>query len=111
MSDYRLLVGKSAIVTGSGRGIGRSIAGLFAEHGASVVINDIDNDVAETTAREINDAGGRAVVCAGSVTDVDFPDRLVKTAAQSFGGIDILVNNAGYTWDAVIQNMTDEMWY
>src|SRR5580765_1437793 len=111
MTDYRLLQGKSAIVTGSGRGIGKSIAKLFAEHGASVVINDIDPDVAETTAKEIKDAGGKAVVCAGSVTDVEFPGRLVNTAAESFGGIDVVVNNAGYTWDAVIQNMTDEQWY
>src|SRR6185295_12915515 len=111
MSEFRLLVDKSAIVTGSGRGIGKSIAKLFAEHGASVVINDIDADVAEATAKEITDAGGKAVVCAGSVTDVEFPDRLVKTAAKSFGGIDVVVNNAGYTWDAVIQNMTDEQWY
>src|SRR5215470_16590295 len=111
MADFRLLVGKSAIITGSGRGIGKSIAKLFADHGASVVINDLDGEVAEATAKEIGDAGGRAVVCAGSVTDVEFPDRLVKTAAESFGGIDIIVNNAGYTWDAVIQNMTDEQWY
>ncbi|HLG15618.1 MAG TPA: SDR family oxidoreductase [Blastocatellia bacterium] len=111
MSDFRLLVGKSAIVTGSGRGIGRSIARLFAEHGASVVINDIDSDVAEATAKEINDAGGHAVVCAGSVTDAEFPDRLMKTAVDAFGGIDVIVNNAGYTWDSVIQNMTDEQWY
>jgi 3-oxoacyl-[acyl-carrier protein] reductase len=111
MSDYRLLVGKSAIITGSGRGIGRSIAKLFAEHGASVVINDVDKDVAETAAKEINDASGRAVVCAGSVTDPEFPDKLVKTAVENFGRLDIIVNNAGYTWDAVIQNMTDEQWY
>jgi 3-oxoacyl-[acyl-carrier protein] reductase len=111
MADFRLLQNKSAIVTGSGRGIGRSIAKLFADHGASVVVNDIDEGVAATTAREITDAGGKAVVCAGSVTDVEFPDRLVKTAAEAFGGIDIVVNNAGYTWDAVVQNMTDEQWY
>ncbi|MEK6407334.1 MAG: SDR family NAD(P)-dependent oxidoreductase, partial [Acidobacteriota bacterium] len=111
MSDYRLLQSKSAIVTGSGRGIGRSIAKLFADHGASVVVNDIDEEVAAATAKEITDAGGKAVVCAGSVTDVEFPDRLVKTAAEAFGGIDVIVNNAGYTWDAVIQNMTDEQWY
>jgi NAD(P)-dependent dehydrogenase (short-subunit alcohol dehydrogenase family) len=61
MTDYRLLQGKSAIVTGSGRGIGRSVAKLFAEHGASVVINDIDADVAQATASEINEAGGRGV--------------------------------------------------
>jgi len=111
MNDYRLLVGKAAIVTGSGRGIGKSIAKLFAEHGASVVINDIDADVASATAKEVTDAGGKAVVCAGSVTDPEFPARLVKTCAEAFGGIDIIVNNAGYTWDSVIQNMTDEQWY
>jgi 3-oxoacyl-[acyl-carrier protein] reductase len=111
MKDYRLLVGKSAIVTGSGRGIGRAVAKLFAEHGASVVINDLDAEVAEATAEEITQSGGRAIVCAGSVTDPAFPERLVRTTAEAFGGIDILVNNAGYTWDAVIQNMTDEMWY
>jgi len=111
MTDFRLLTGKSAIVTGSGRGIGKSIATLFAQHGASVVINDIDAEVAEATAKEINDEGGRAIVCAGSVTDPEFSDRLVKTTAEAFGGIDVIVNNAGYTWDAVIQNMTDEQWY
>src|ERR1044072_2198339 len=111
MADYRLLVGKSAIITGAGRGIGKSIARLFAEHGASVVINDIDADVAEATAKEINDPDGRAIVCAGSVTDAGLADRLVKNPAESFGGIDIIVNNAGYTWDAVVQNMTDEQWY
>jgi 3-oxoacyl-[acyl-carrier protein] reductase len=111
MTDFRLLVGKSAIVTGSGRGIGKAIATLFAQHGASVVINDIDSEVAEATAGEIEEAGGKAVVCAGSVTDIEFPERLVKSAAEAFGGIDILVNNAGYTWDSVIQNMTDEQWH
>lgn len=111
MKDYRLLVGKSAIITGSGRGIGRAVAMLFAEHGALVVVNDLDADVAEATAQDIARSGGRAIVCAGSVTDPTFPDRLVKTTVEAFGGIDIIVNNAGYTWDAVIQNMTDEMWY
>jgi len=111
MTDYRLLTGKAAIVTGSGRGIGKSIAKLFSDHGASVVINDIDADVAAATAKEITEAGGQAVVCAGSVTDVEFPGRLVKTCNDAFGAVHILVNNAGYTWDAVIQNMTDEQWY
>jgi 3-oxoacyl-[acyl-carrier protein] reductase len=111
MSDHRLLVGKSAIITGSGRGIGRSIAKLFADHGASVVINDMDEDVAQATAKEISDEGGSAVVCAGSVTNKEFPEKLVTAAADSFGGIDIIVNNAGYTWDGVIQNMSDEQWY
>jgi 3-oxoacyl-[acyl-carrier protein] reductase len=111
VADFRLLQGKSAIITGSGRGIGRSIAKLFADHGAAVVINDIDVDVAEATSAEVNSAGGKAVACAGSVTDPEFPNRLVETCAESFGGIDIIVNNAGYTWDSVVQNMTDEQWY
>ncbi len=106
----RLLEGKSAIVTGSGRGIGRAVALLFAEHGASVVVNDLDGEVAEGVVGEIRAAGGRAVACTGSVTAADFPARVVRTAAEEFGGIDIIVNNAGYTWDAVVQNTTDEMW-
>src|SRR5262249_48047264 len=111
MSDHRLLGGKPVIVTGSARGIGKAIANLFADHGASVVINDIDEDVAKGTAAEIAEAGGSAVVCAGRVTDVEFRARMVKNCVESVGGLDIIVNNAGYTWDAVIQNMTDEQWY
>jgi NAD(P)-dependent dehydrogenase (short-subunit alcohol dehydrogenase family) len=97
-----LLQGKSAIITGSGRGIGRSIAKLFADHGGSVIINDIDADVADATAAEVNSAGGKAVACAGSVTYPEFPDRLVKMCAESFGGIDIIVNNAGAAWGAAL---------
>ncbi|MBK7600044.1 MAG: SDR family oxidoreductase [Acidobacteria bacterium] len=106
----KLLEGKSAIVTGSGRGIGRAIAIMFAQHGAWVVVNDLDGDVAESVVNEIKAAGGSAVACVGSVTAPDFPEKIAKTAAEEFGGIDIIVNNAGYTWDAVMQNLTDEMW-
>ena len=106
----KLLEGKSAIVTGSGRGIGRAIATLFAEHGAHVVVNDLDGEVAESVVNSINAAGGVATACVGSVTAPDFPDQIVQTAVQEFGGLDIIVNNAGYTWDGVIQNVTDEMW-
>jgi 3-oxoacyl-[acyl-carrier protein] reductase len=106
----KLLEGKSAIVTGSGRGIGRAVALLFAEHGASVIVNDLEGEIAESVVGEIKTAGGSATTCVGSVTAPDFPDRLVRTALEEFGQLDIIVNNAGYTWDAVIQNMTDEMW-
>ncbi len=106
----QLLTGKAAIVTGSGRGIGRAVALLFAQHGAAVVVNDLDGEVAEGVAGEIRAAGGRAAVCSGDVTSPDFADRVVATCVESFGQLDIVVNNAGYTWDGVVQNVTDEMW-
>ncbi|PJI50445.1 MAG: 3-oxoacyl-ACP reductase [Pseudomonas sp.] len=105
------LEGKVALVTGSGRGIGRSVALKLASEGARVVINDLDAGPAEEVVAEIRNAGGEAVACVGSVTAVDFADRFVKTALESFGGIDIIINNAGYTWDNVIQKMSDEQWY
>ena len=104
------LKGKAAIVSGSGRGIGRSIALKLASEGAGVVVNDLDAAPAEQTVAEINKAGGRAVACVGSVTADGFAERFVKTAIDSFGGLDIIVNNAGYTWDNVVQKMTDEQW-
>ncbi|MFT4099969.1 MAG: SDR family oxidoreductase [Burkholderiaceae bacterium] len=105
------LAGKSAIVTGSGRGIGREVALKLASEGARVVINDLDADPAHEVVELIRSQGGEAVACVGTVTASDFSERLVKTAVDHFKGIDIVVNNAGYTWDAVIQKMTDEQWY
>jgi 3-oxoacyl-[acyl-carrier protein] reductase len=104
------LDGKAAIVTGSGRGIGREIALKLASDGAAVVVNDLDEGPAQATVADIEAAGGKAVGCVGSVTDAEFADRFVGTALDSFGGLDIIVNNAGYTWDSVIQKMTDEQW-
>ncbi|MFG1795775.1 SDR family NAD(P)-dependent oxidoreductase [Nocardia sp. NPDC049149] len=104
------LAGKTAIVSGSGRGIGAAIAHKLAANGAAVVVNDLDPVAAQQVADQITSAGGRAVVCAGSVTDADFAPRFVDTAVQTFGGLDIIVNNAGYTWDTVVQKMTDEQW-
>jgi 3-oxoacyl-[acyl-carrier protein] reductase len=104
------LEGKIALVSGSGRGIGREIALKLASEGARVVVNDLDSGPALETVSDIVAAGGDAVACVGSVTDPDFGDRFVKTAVDSYGGLDIIVNNAGYTWDAVIQKMTDDQW-
>ncbi|GMG92709.1 SDR family oxidoreductase [Cupriavidus metallidurans] len=104
------LTNKVAIVSGSGRGIGREIALKLASEGAAVVVNDLDAEPAEAVVREITAMGGRAVACVGSVTEADFGTRFVGTALQTFGGLDIIVNNAGYTWDNVIQKMTDDQW-
>jgi 3-oxoacyl-[acyl-carrier protein] reductase len=106
----RKLEGKVALVSGSGRGIGREIALKLASEGARLVINDLDKAPAEETVADIIASGGQAVACVGSVTEADFGDRFVKTALDTFGGIDIIVNNAGYTWDNVVQKMTDEQW-
>jgi 3-oxoacyl-[acyl-carrier protein] reductase len=102
------LEGKVAIVSGSGRGIGRAVAMKLACEGARVVVNDLDETPARETADAIVAAGGEATVCAGDVTEPNFGDRFVAKALGSFGGLDIIVNNAGYTWDSVIQKMTDE---
>jgi 3-oxoacyl-[acyl-carrier protein] reductase len=104
----QLLQNKSAIVTGSGRGIGRAVAELFAAHGAQVVVNDLDEGPAQEAADALRAKGAEVAVCAGSVTDPELPGKLVQTALDAFGSIDIIVNNAGYTWDGVIHKMSDE---
>src|SRR3954468_4410134 len=98
---------KVAIVTGSARGIGRATAELLAEQGAKVVINDLDGDVAQQTAGEIQ---GETTVYGGDLTKPGAPDELVKTAVDAWGRVDIIVNNAGYTLDAPIHKMSDD-WF
>jgi len=100
-----LLDGKSVIITGSARGIGRATAELFVSEGAKVLINDLDGDVAEQAAGEIE---GETAVFAGDLTKGDIPDQMVKAAIDAFGQVDCVVNNAGYTWDGVVHRMTDE---
>jgi 3-oxoacyl-[acyl-carrier protein] reductase len=99
------LDGKAAIVTGSARGIGRATAELLAEHGARVLINDLDADVAEQASSEI---GGETAVFGGDLTKEGVPDQLVQKAIDEFGQLDIIVNNAGYTRDGVAHKMTDD---
>lgn len=98
------LDGKVALVTGAGRGIGRAIAVALAAAGARVIVNDLDADVLNETASLV--PGSAAL--AGDLTDPAFPQKLVDAAIAEFGALDILVNNAGYTWDNVIQKMSDE---
>src|SRR5215216_932582 len=98
---------KVAIVTGSARGIGRATAELLASQGAKVLINDLDGDVAQQTASEIQ---GETTVFAGDLTQGDAADKLIQTAIDAWGRIDIIVNNAGYTLDAPIHKMSDE-WF
>ena len=105
------LDGKVAIVTGSGRGIGREVALRVARDGANVVVNDLDDEPARETIALIEKLGRKAVACVGNVTATDFGDRIVDTAVKQLGGVHVIVNNAGYTWDNVIQKMTDEQWY
>src|SRR3954449_10792497 len=100
-----VLDGKVAIVTGSARGIGRATAELLAEHGANVLINDLDADLAEQTASEID---AETVVYGGDLTQPGAADALVQTAVDAWGRLDIIVNNAGYTIDAPLHKMSDE---
>jgi 3-oxoacyl-[acyl-carrier protein] reductase len=100
-----VLDGKVAIVTGSARGIGRATAELLSEHGAKVLVNDLDADLAEEAAAEI---AGETVVHGGDLTAPGAADALVQTAIDAWGQLDIVVNNAGYTIDAPLHKMSDD---
>lgn len=107
-----LLEGKVAVITGSGRGIGRAMADLFTAEGAAVVVNDVDEEVALEAKQAIESKGGKCVAVPGSVTSVEDCEKMVKAAADLGGGsFDILINNAGTTRDKTIHNMTDELWH
>ena len=110
---------KVAIITGSGRGIGRGMALLFAQEGARVVVVDpgvsadgtgADRSPADEVVAEIASAGGSAVPCYESVATMDGGDKIIQTALNAFGKLDILVNNAGILRDRMIFNMTEEEW-
>ena len=98
------------MVTGSGRGIGRAVAELMAEHGASVVVNDLDETAAKETLDALRGGGAKAEAVVGSVTEPDFARQLLSAAKDAFGGFDIIVNNAGYCNDGMIHRMSDEQW-
>ena len=101
---------KVAIITGSGRGLGREAAMLFAQEGARVVVCDINEQAATDTAKAISDAGGAVTWVRVDVTDPSSVQAMVDRALEKFGRIDILVNNAGITADAMLVKMTDDQW-
>jgi NAD(P)-dependent dehydrogenase (short-subunit alcohol dehydrogenase family) len=113
------LEGRTAVITGAGRGIGREHALLFASEGADVVVNDLggavdgsgdDRSAAQQVVDEIVSAGGHAVANAEDVCDWDGGQRLIETAVEAFGDLHILVNNAGILRDRVLVNMSEDEW-
>ena len=102
------LTGKVAVVTGSGRGLGLAYAHALAGAGAAVVVNDLDEAVAEQAVKSITGAGGKAVAEAVAVGTAEAAERLVARAVEAFGRLDILVTNAGILRDKVLWKMTDE---
>eukprot|EP00617_Octactis_speculum_P021649 CAMPEP_0185755318 /NCGR_PEP_ID=MMETSP1174-20130828/13833_1 /TAXON_ID=35687 /ORGANISM="Dictyocha speculum, Strain CCMP1381" /LENGTH=287 /DNA_ID=CAMNT_0028433829 /DNA_START=49 /DNA_END=912 /DNA_ORIENTATION=+ len=101
-----------AVVTGAGRGIGASCARILSQHGASVIVNDLSETEAAAVVSEIQAAGGEALAVAGSVTDSDFPEHLMQTAANHWDDKELryVVNNAGFLWDSIAHTMTDDQW-
>jgi len=105
------LQGKTVIVTGSGRGLGRDIALDFGQAGANVVVNyATSGDAAARVVDAINDAGGKAVPCQADVSKSADVDGLVSAALESFGGIDILINNAGINIDRPLLDLSEDEW-
>lgn len=102
------LAGKSALVTGSGRGIGRAVALEIAKAGGNVVVNDLDREAAEEVAAEARTLGGQAVANSDSVASWEGACRMVNCAVEAFGAIDGVVNNAGIVRDAIFHKMTPQ---
>ena len=101
---------KIALVTGSGRGLGKAIALLLAKEGAKVVVNSLHQSTSDSTVSEIKAAGGEAVAIVRDVGVTTEAQALVQETIDRFGCLDILVNNAGMHLDNFIQNMTEEQW-
>ncbi len=106
----KMLNGKVCIITGAGRGIAQAAALLFAQEGGKVVVSEIDEAPAKNTVDDIKRSGGEAVAVVGDITVDGAAERIVEAAMDSFKTIDVIVNAAGYTWDALVQNMTDQQW-
>src|ERR1700679_2571435 len=105
-----ILADQVAIVTGSGRGIGRAIAESLMKEGAKVVISDINEELCAQTTKELEAAGGQALGIACNVTNSESVAKMVEAVVAKWGRIDILVNNAGITRDALFMRMTEDQW-
>lgn len=101
-----LLTGKTAVVTGGAQGIGLAIAQLYVEHGARVVLGDLDETAAQAAAQELGSDRARGVQC--DVVEAAQVQTLIDTTVESFGSLDIFVNNAGITRDATMRTMTED---
>ncbi len=117
MAEDRMMEGKVAVVTGAGRGIGREMALMLAQEGASVVVNDlgstvngegVDESVAQSVVNEIKALGGKAVASTDSVAEPDSAKHIIDLAVASFGRIDAVINNAGILRDRIFHKMTPE---
>ena len=108
MFDYFRLEGQTAIVTGSGNGIGRATAIMLADLGTNVMVCDIEEDSAQKVAKEIKERGGHAISNRCDVTKLDEIRDTIQKTVQAFGNVDILVNNAGITRDGLIMKMSEE---
>ncbi len=107
----KLLEGKTALITGAARGIGKAIALKFASEGANIAFTDLEiNDIAKETEREIAALGVKAKGYAGNAADFAQTEELVNTIHKDFGSIDILVNNAGITKDGLMMRMSEQQW-
>ena len=119
MTPGKMVEGKVVVVTGAGRGIGRAIAMLMAQHGARVVVNDIgvllsgeggDQTLAQEVVNEIRKAGGEAAASYDSIAEFKSAAKIVQCALDNFGRIDCVVNNAGILRDVIFHKMTEQDW-
>ena len=110
LSQAKELKDQVAVVTGSGRGIGRAIAEKLMAHGARIVISDIVEDLCKQTAQELQNQGGDVIGVPCNVTSAESVEKMVEAVVAKWGRIDVLVNNAGITRDQLIMRMTDEQW-